>query len=293
MAAPPQLPYQIKIVGAARTPLRDAYHAFLRIPWWQALGLIVATYLLLNAIFACLYLIVGGVAEARPGSFTDAYVFSVQTMATIGYGVMHPVSGAAHAVVIAESVTSLLMTAVATGLVFAKFALARGRVRFATRITISPYNGVPTLCLRLGNERGNQLIEATIHLDMMRTERTSEGHTFYRTYELQLARSRSPQFNRSFTLLHTINDESPFYGKTPDAVIAEETELLVTVLGLDDTTGQTVHAQHRYMATDIHWGARYVDILSETPDGNMLLDLRRFNDTEPTKPTESFPYPAS
>jgi inward rectifier potassium channel len=279
------------VLGATRTPLRDAYHAFLRIPWPHAIALIVAGYLLLNAAFAVVYLLIGGIANARPGSFFDAYVFSVQTMATIGYGEMRPEKTAANVVVIVESVMSLLVMAMATGLVFSKFALARGRVAFARKIVISPMDGVPRLFVRLGNERGNRIIEANLRLDLMRTERTGEGHTMYRMYELALVRSRAPQFQRSFMILHTVGEESPLFGKTPEDVIQEETELLVTILGLDDTTGQTIHAQHRYMADDIVWGSRYVDVLSEAPNGDMVLDLRRFHDTEPTEPTDTFPYP--
>src|SRR5262245_4832315 len=105
---------EVRVVGATRGPLRDLYHAFLRASWPLALGAIVAGYLSLNALFALAYLNVGGVAHARPGSFADAFYFSVQTMGTIGYGAMFPETPAANMLVVAESVTGLVVTALAT-----------------------------------------------------------------------------------------------------------------------------------------------------------------------------------
>jgi len=293
MAAPvPSTPYAIRIVGAPRTPLRDAYHAFLRIRWVTAIALLVVTYLLLNALFALGYFELGGVANARRGSYFDAYAFSVQTMGSIGYGAMYPADAAAHVLVIAEAVTSLLVTALATGLVFAKFSRSTARVGFARRVVIAPVDGVPTLMVRLGNERGNLIVEATTRLVLTRTERTIEGAVFYRMYDLPLVRDRSPGLTRSLTVMHQILPGSPLHGVGPEDLRRAESELTISVVGLDNTTTQTVHASHRYMDSDIQWGARYVDIISEEPDGNMLLDLRRFHDVEPTVPTADFPYPA-
>jgi inward rectifier potassium channel len=91
---------------------------------------------------------------------------------------------------------------------------------------------------------------------------------------------------------HTIDASSPFAGETPASVVDKEIELQVMVVGTDDITMQMVHASHRYFAKDILWGARLADVLSETPDGHMLLDLRRFHDVEATAPTADFPYPS-
>ncbi len=283
----------VVVIGAPRTTLRDFYHVFLRMRWSAALALMVGSYLALNAIFAAAYLGFGGVVNARPGSFWDAFCFSVQTMGTIGYGAMYPASAAANGVVVAESVASLLVTAVATGLVFAKFSLSSARIAFSRVAAIGPMDGVPTLMLRVGNERGNQILEATIRIVMLRTERHKEGTTFYRMIDLPLARERSPAMARSWTVLHPIVETSPLYGVTPESAARNEIELLVTVVGTDDTSLQPVHARKRYLDRDIAWGARHSDILSEDDQGNIVLDIRRFHDIEPTKPIDGFPYPTS
>jgi inward rectifier potassium channel len=287
----PGADYEIRIVGDRRAPLRDFYHALLAFPWWVTIAAISGAFLAANALFGVIYLMVGGVAHAGPTSFGDAFFFSVQTMGTVGYGAMFPQSTGANLVVTAESITGLTLTALATGLVFAKFSRSTARLIFTEKAAIGPMNGVPTLSFRLGNQRGNQIVDAQIKVVLVRTEQTSEGKTFYRMLDLSLTRQRALSLSRSWNALHVIDPQSPLYGETPASLAAREIELQVLVVGLDDATMQTVHGGHRYFARDILWGHRLADVLSETPDGHMLLDLRQFQRLEPTEPTADFPYP--
>jgi inward rectifier potassium channel len=239
-------------------------------------------------------MVIGGVAHARDGSFLDAFFFSVQTIGTIGYGAMYPESTAAEAMVVLESTVGLILTALATGMVFAKFSRSTARIVFTEKAVISPMNGVPTLQVRIGNERGNRIIDAVIRASISRTERTAEGAIFYRNIDLDLVRERLFSLSRSWSILHVINEKSPLYGGTPESFVAQELELNLLVIGIDDISMQTVQATHQYFNQQIIWGARLADILSETPDGSaLILDLRKFNDIEPTKPTPDFPYPKS
>jgi inward rectifier potassium channel len=287
----PGADYEIRIVGDRPQPLRDFYHALLERPWWVTIAAISGAFLTANALFAVLYLVVGGIAHATPASFRDAFFFSVQTMGTVGYGAMFPQSTGANLVVTAEAITGLTLTALATGLVFAKFSRSTARFIFSQRATIGPVNGVPTLSFRLGNLRGNSIVDAQIKVVLIRTEKTMEGKLFYRMLDLSLTRQRALSLSRSWNALHLIDAQSPLHGETPDTLAAKEVELQVQVVGLDDATMQPVHAGHRYFARDILWGHRLADILSETPDGHLLLDLRKFQDIEPTEPTAEFPYP--
>jgi inward rectifier potassium channel len=281
----------IRVIGVRAQPMRDFYHGFLRAPWWLTILVIVLGFLTVNALFALAYLVTKGIANAEPGSFADAFFFSVQTMGTIGYGAMYPTSRMANVLVVAESVTSLIITALATGLVFAKFSRSDARVAFSREVAIGPMDGVPTLMIRVGNERSNQIAEAQLRVSMVRTEKTKEGMTFYRMYDLKLTRDRSPAFSRSWTVMHRIEGDSPLLAITPEALVAAEVELMVTVSGTDDTTMQLVHAKHTYYAHEVVFGARHADILSEEPNGQMVLDLTKFHDTVPTRPTPDFPYP--
>ncbi len=282
--------YELRVVGGPAPGLRDLYHSLLRISWWAAIALIVGAYLALNAMFAAVYLAVGGVANAAPGSFADAFFFSVQTMGTIGYGSMYPATRFANAVVVAESVGGLVFTALATGLVFVRFSQSRARVVFSSRVAIAPMDGTPTLMIRLGNERRDRIVGASFRLTLVRTTRTKEGVPFYRNEDLPLVRDRADALARSWMVLHRIAPGSPLSGDTPESLAAAEAELTLSVSGTDETSMQPAHAQHTWRDRSVAWGARLADVLSETPEGGLLLDLRRFHDLEPTDATPDFPY---
>ena len=289
----PGADYQIQVIGDRSSPLRDFYHALLRMPWSATIAVIAVSFLVVNALFALGFLLTGGVANAHPGSFADAFFFSAQTMGTIGYGAMYPQSTAANALVVAEAIAGLTLTALATGLVFSKFSRSTARVAFTRQAVISPVDGVPTVMFRMSNERGNQIVDAQVRLVLSRTERTAEGNTFYRMYDLALTRERIPSLSRSWTVFHRIVPGSPLYQLTPEKAHEQAVELGASVVGLDDITMQTVHASHRYFGRHILWGARHRDVLSEDAAGDLILDLGKFHDVEPTKPTSEFPYPAS
>lgn len=289
MAEPQTRQSALVVVGERARPLRDLYHAALRLSWTEALLAIAGTWLVANALFALVYWIVGGV-EGSDGGFVDAFFFSVETMGTIGYGEMHPVTAGAHTVVVVQSVVGLIVTAVATGMVFAKFSLPLSRIAFSKHVVISPMNGVPTMQLRVGNARSSIIAEATIRVAMVRTEKTHEGKTFYRLVDLPLARERSPALQRTWTVMHVIDEKSPLFGATPEQLVRDEVEIFVSVVGTDDTSLQPVHARHTYLTEDVLWGARHADILREREDGALVLDVRKFNDIEPTDRAPGFPY---
>jgi inward rectifier potassium channel len=273
--------YNIHILGAPPPGLRDLYHALLRVPWWAAFLIIVVSYLALNFFFALLFVWLGGVANARPGSLADAFFFSVQTMGTIGYGAMSPSSTAANLLVVCESVTGLVLTALITGLVFVRFSQTRGRLIFSARAAIGRIDGVPTLMVRVGNERRGGIVGAEFRLNFARTAQTAEGVTLYRFADLPLVRSRAAVLSRAWSVMHQIVEGSPLYGLDAQKLAAVEGELQLEVVGIDDTSLQPVHSLHTWHAGQVAWGARLADVLSEQPDGDMVLDLRNFHDVVP------------
>src|SRR5262249_19102633 len=158
-------------------------------------------------------------------SFFDMLSFSVQTMATIGYGVMHPETHAATAVMIVESMIAIVVTALATGLVFAKFSRATTRVAFSAHAVITPFGGKPTLMFPVGNRRGNLIVEATLHLVAITTTTTAEGETFYRATDLTLVRDRQVGMTRGWTVMHVIDEKSPLYQLDQAGLAKAELEL--------------------------------------------------------------------
>ncbi|MEO8801601.1 MAG: ion channel, partial [Polyangiaceae bacterium] len=258
---PKKRSYQLRVVGGHKSLFGDWYHELLRMPWKALLIFLVIAFILLNVLFALGFMSVGGVMHMRPSSFEDAFYFSAQTMGTIGYGAMYPESRGANLLVVTESFVSLLTTALFTGLVFTKFSRPTGRVAFSKWATISLMNGKPTLAFRLGNERRNTILEGSIHVALSRNETTDEGVTFYRLLDLRLNRERSPAIARSWTVLHTIDEASPLFGATPELAEEEDFELIVSLIGVDDTSYQPVHARYTYEHAEIAWGKRLADVL--------------------------------
>lgn len=259
---------------------RDLYHWFLSLRLWSLVGLCAGAYLLLNSFFALLYLLDSeGVANARTGSFADAFFFSVQTMATIGYGSMYPKSVFANLVVTVETVVGLLSFALITGLLFSRFSRPTARVLFSNVAVVSPYNGVPTLMFRVANERRNQLLQAEISVTLLRTERTAEGVEVRRQHDLKLVRDHSAFFSLSWTIMHPIDESSPLWGQTPESLAAGEVELAILLTGTDETFNQMVHGRFAYAAAEIQWNRRLADIIHRTPDGQRIVDYTRFHDT--------------
>lgn len=268
--------------GMSHSYWSDPYHLLLMLDWPQFFGLTAIFYITTNALFALLYLAGGDcIKSARPGSFLDAFFFSIQTMATIGYGAMYPQTDYANLLVAIESLVGLLGVAMATGLMFARFSRPTARVLFSRVAVITPHNGLPTLMLRVANERRNQILEAQIGLSLLRDEVTTEGLSIRRFYDLKLLRSQTRTFALSWIVMHVIDEDSPLYGATPESLEEVQTDIVVTLTGIDETVSQTVHARHYYITDEILWNMRFVDIFSKKPDGRRVLDFNRFHDVMP------------
>ncbi|MCB9739686.1 MAG: ATP-sensitive inward rectifier potassium channel 10 [Deltaproteobacteria bacterium] len=272
-------------VNAPRSLRRDLYVRLIGGSWWRLLGLLVGLYVCGNASFAGLFLLGGDCIEgARPGSFFDAFHFSVQTMATIGYGVMSPKTPWAHTVVAVEALCGLLGLSVATSLSFAKLARPTANIEFSRVAVVGRRDGTPTLMFRAANGRGNDVLEASVRVSLLRTERTAEGETMRRMHQLQLIRDSSPIFLLSWTIMHVIDQSSPLWGVDAEAFAADEMMLIVTMTGLDGTYAQTVHARTAFHHDELRWGHQLVDVMTTREDGTVVLDYEHFDATRPEDP---------
>lgn len=270
--------------GVSRCFWSDLYHWLLTLSWPWFLVLISLGYVVTNALFAFAYLVGGdGIANARPGNFLDAFFFSVQTMASIGYGAMYPQTPYANVLVTVEALMGLLGLSMATGLMFARFSRPTARVLFSHVAVITAYNGVPSLMFRAANQRQNWILEAQMWVTLVRNEITQEGQFMRRFYELPLVRSHSPLFALSWTVMHMIDENSPFYGVTAEMMVEEEMEIIVTLTGIDETVAQSIHARHSYDAREILWNMQFLDILSKTRDGRRVVDYSRFHEVVPVE----------
>ena len=267
------------IVGRDGSPFTDVYHRVLALPLLGILALMGAAFLVLNLIFAGLYLIdPNGIAAMTPGDFWSAFFFSVETFGTIGYGHWYPVSFGANAIMVCETFIGLVYVAVTTGLVFARVSRPVSRVTFSRLAVIHDFEGRPTLMFRAANQRSNNILEAEVMVSLALDAKTPEGILFRRFEELKVARSRSPLFALTWTIMHPIDGDSPLRNATHASLTAQHAEIIVVLSGTDDRYAQRVHARHSYHSSEVVWDKRFADILSFGEDGRRTVDYGRFHD---------------
>ena len=205
--------YEFKKKGISRFDMRDPYHLAVTLTWPQFLATLLAIYLFVNIVFASLFwLVPGSVANARPHNFGDAFFFSIETLATVGYGEMYPTTLYGHVIAATEIVGGLGFTAIVTGLTFVRFSRPRPKLVFASNPVVAMHNGKPTLMLRVGNGRPALLLDAAAKLNVLLSAMSAEGTRFRRAQELRLERAHLPVFPLTWTLMHVLDEHSPLHG---------------------------------------------------------------------------------
>ncbi len=275
-------PREIETLGLEQGFWTDLYHRSMSIYWPVFFGSAAAIFVTLNAIFAGLYYLGDDpIANAGRKSPLELFYFSIETLATVGYGDMHPQTDYGHFIATIEIFTGMCFLAVLTGLVFARFSRPRARFVFANQAVISDHEGHRTLMIRMANARHNAISRANARLWLIRAERTKEGDQLRRFYELKLDRADHPMFVLSWTLFHIIDKISPLYGATPPDLAEGDAMLVLNVGGLDDSSAQQLYARRVYSWRDIKWQHRYRDITSVSANGRFLLDYNKFHDVVP------------
>jgi len=275
--------FQATKIGAARFDWRDPYHLALTLPWPWFLLAVLAVYLAINVLFALLYLVdPDSIANARPHVFGDAFFFSIETLATVGYGVRAPSSTYGHVIASTELIVGMAFTAIMTGLFFVRFSRPRAKFLFPEQVVVTPYNGTPTLMIRIGNGRMNVLTGARAHLTALLRELSPEGQSFRRVHDMRLLRAHNPLFPLTWTLMHPIDAESPLAGHTEETLRDADIRLFLAVEARDHALAATVHDLGTYGADEIRFGMRYTDAVSSGADGNTVADLTRLSLIEPS-----------
>lgn len=278
---------QIEFVklNTQRFDWRDAYQWLLGLSWPRFSAFVAAVYIMLNLAFAELYwLKENSIAGMKPGSFIESFFFSVQTLATVGYGHMYPQTLYGHVVTTIEIMTGMFLLAVMTGLIFVRFSRPTARIAFSKTIVIAPLNGRLTLMLRIGNLRQHQMVEAEFRITFNRDEPLVEGGDFRHFYDLKLQFGRLPTFPAALTLRHVIDEQSPLYGATPESLETCRAVLIASVVGIDPVIPASVQTQQDYTWRDVRFGERFVEIYTDHGDGRLSVDYARIHDTEPVAP---------
>ena len=277
---------RVKPIGIRRWHPSDIYNQLIALSWpWLAFSFILL-FLVFNLLFACLYSLdptgIGGVTINVPALWR-AYFFSVDTVATIGYGNMYPRSVFANVLVVIEITCGILFFALVTGICFARFSRPTARVLFSTVAVIGEVEGVPTLMFRAANQRHNLVFEARAAVSLVKDELV-DGATFRWFRDLALERSSTPVFMLTWTIMHRIGPDSPLATYLRGAKLPPDVEILVVLSGTDEGSGQTIHARWAYRPDDIRWNARFEDIIGVLPDGVRTIDYRRFHEVKDVVP---------
>jgi len=273
---------EVETLGLNQGFWGDLYHRSMTVSWPAFFGSAAALFMVLNAVFGFIYSLghepIANAAQNGPLAY---FYFSIETLATVGYGDMHPQTNYGHLIATIEIFTGMSLLAVMTGLIFARFSRPRARFVFANNAVIARHEGRQTLIIRVANARHNAISRANARLWIIRVERTKEGEQLRRFYELNLDRNDHPIFALSWNLFHVIDQDSPLYGLTASDLAEADALLVLNVGGNDDNSAQQLHARRVYSWRDIRWHHRYKDITSVSPQGRLLLDYTKFHETVP------------
>ena len=269
---------QIFKMGLSRFDLSDPYYFAVSLNWRDFGLLFLAAEGTINTIFALLYLAVPGcIANARAGAFTDAFFFSLETLATVGYGVMAPATLYGHMISALEILTGVIFTAIMTGLLFVRFSKPKPKIVYAEKLVVTQHNGRPTLMLRIGNARSSLLTNAAVSIHVLSRQVSIEGLKQRAIIELPLLRQRLPVFAILWTLMHVIDEDSPLHGLDAADVEMQDLRLFVTVSARDQMMGQEVSDLRNYAGADILFAHRYADAIKTLEDGSTIANYAKIS----------------
>src|SRR5437764_1916504 len=260
---------------------RDVYRWLLGLRWPQFAAFVGALYVGLNLLFAALYSFgQNSIAGRTTHWFLDCFSFSVQTLATVGYGHMYPQTLYGHIITTIEIMSGLFLLAVMTGLIFVRFSRPIARVLFSRSMVIAPLNGKPTLMVRIGNENHHSMVEAKFRIMYSRDQQLAEGGDFRYFHDLKLHFDQITIFPAALTLRHEIDEKSPLYGATIQSLETEHALFFVSVVGIDPVIAAEVQTQKDYTWRELQFGHRFVEIYTQE-GGRLTVDYGRLHETEP------------
>lgn len=284
--------FNVRRQGLGLRSSMSLYFSLLAMTWPRFILLAFCAYLIANSVFATGYWLLGpgsleGTANTTfEGFWLEAFFFSVETISTVGYGHVAPVSLAANVLMTVESIVGLFGIGLTAGLIFARFSRPMASVIFSRHAVIAPYRGSTAFMFRAANRRRSQIVDLRARVILSRLEPTQEGPK-RQFYHLQLERHRVSFFPLSWTVVHPIDEQSPLYGVDQDELIMSDAEFLILLTGIEETFSQMVHARSSYKADEVEWNARFVSMFQPgRGDGHLSIDVGRLDEMEPAKPPQ-------
>jgi inward rectifier potassium channel len=277
--------FNVRREGIAFFNRFSIYHSMLSMSRWKFIGLLVLAYFVINLVYSIVYMAVGleglqGVAAGTMwGKWKEAFFFSTETFTTVGYGRVNPVGDGANLVAAIEAMSGWLSFALATGLIFGRFARPKSFLIFSDLALISPFKGKTALMFRFAPYKDNHTltdvqIRVNIGLKVMQ-----DGSAEYRYYDLNLERTKVESLPMNWTVVHPIDEQSPLLGFTPEDMEASDVELYVLIRGFDDVYSNLVQQRTSYTYHEIQFDGKFVPMYRESEDGQTtILELHKLNE---------------
>lgn len=276
--------FNVSRKGQSFSAWLNLYHRMITMNVFAFVMVIAVAYFIVNLVFAVIYYLIGvehlnGIEEQTQfiSKFWGAFFFSSQTLTTVGYGHISPLGSLTNAVAAVEALLGLMMFALITGLVYGRFSTPSPKVLFSKNILVSPYLDINGLMFRMINERNSQLINVKVSVMMSRNEKDDQGKMTRKYYNLSLERELIQFFSTSWTIVHPITPESPFYQENATSLKASDTEILIAVEGMNDAYADPVHVRTSYLYDEFVWGKKFIPVLSEK-NNRYIIDLDKINE---------------
>ncbi len=259
------------------------FHTMLSIPTWKFLVIIFTFFILVNLIFASVYYCMGveHLYGMNNGSelqkFGETFFFSTQTFTTVGYGRVSPVGFGTSAIAAFEALLGLLTFSLATGLFYGRFSKPKAYLKFSHNAIIAPYKDISALMLRMAPFKNTTLTDAEAKLTLGMTVEEN-GSPVNKFFPLELEYHSVNALNLSWTIVHPITENSPFYRFTQADFANTPGEILVFIKAFDDKFSNTVVARSSYTFKEIIVGAKFIPMYHRSSNGERtILHLEKLN----------------
>lgn len=275
----------VRRIGQSFEAKLNLYHRLITMHWLMLVAVVFLSYLFINFFFAGIYYYIGtehlvGMKSTEPlSAFGDAFFFSSQTLTTVGYGHISPSGILTNIVASVEALVGLMLFAIITGLLYGRFSRPNPKVLFSKNALIAPYLDTNALMFRLVNEKSNQIVNLSANVTFSRNETNEAGKIVRKYYNLPLERSLVRLFPMSWTIVHAITDESPLFNETQESLAADDTEIIITLDGINDTYADQIFIRHSYLYSEFVWGAKFVNMML-TDNEQYQIDLSMLSDFE-------------
>ena len=260
------------------------YHSMLNLPRWKFIGVIVCFYLSINLLYTCIYWLIGAdqlqgmLSTTKWGAFKELYFFSTETFTTVGYGRVNPVGDGANFVASIEAMTGFLSFAIATGLIYGRFSKPKAYLLFSEHALIAPFQGKSGLMFRFVSYKDNHTltdVDVKVNIGLKIQE---NGNNVFKYYDLELERSHVESLPMNWTVVHPIDERSPFAGFSAEDMRTADVELYVLVRGFDDVYSNNVLQRTSYTFEEILFDKKFASMYRESENGKTtIVELDKLN----------------